>query len=197
MRTTKVYRRAGFTLVELLITAAVLSIAVLLGLPALENTLQRSRIEGMARQTTVLMHMARVTAIRHTVPATVRIDFATDRVLAFRDPNRNGVQDDPITEPVIAGEQGFELPRGVTFQAPGEAPEGASAVVEFDENGGGGWIIFETDGSVAKAGGLRLADSFDNYLEIRVAPRATARVFLRKWDGFAWREPGDGRWIWN
>jgi prepilin-type N-terminal cleavage/methylation domain-containing protein len=190
-------RCAGFNLIELLVSVAVLSIAALLGLPALENSIQRNKIIGTAHQTTALLHLARVTAIRHTVPATVRADFATDRILAFRDPNRNGIQDDPATEPIIGSETGFVLPLGVVFQAPGEGPEGENAVVEFEENSGGGWITFESDGSVAKTGGLRLADPAHNHLEIRVGPQATGRVSLRKWDGVAWREPGDGTWAWN
>jgi prepilin-type N-terminal cleavage/methylation domain-containing protein len=198
MRVPRLVRAAGFTLVELLAAITILAITVLLGMPALENTIQRGKIEGLARQTSMLMYQARLAAIRYTVPTTVRVDFATDRIVAFRDPNRNGIQDDPESEPTIGGEHGFPLPLGVSFQAPGEVPEAANAVVEFDEDSGGGWVIFQTDGSVAKAGGFRLADRLDNYLEIRIAPPATARIYLRKWDGVAWREPGEGgAWSWN
>jgi prepilin-type N-terminal cleavage/methylation domain-containing protein len=198
MMATKLGRRRGFTLVELLAAITILAITVLLGMPALENTIQRGKIESLARQTSMLMYQARLAAIRYTVPTTVRVDFATDRIVAFRDPNRNGIQDDPMSEPTIGGEHGFPLPFGVAFQAPGEAPEADSAVVDFDEDSGGGWVIFQTDGSVAKAGGLRFADRLENYLEIRIAPPATARIYLRKWDGVAWREQGEGgAWAWN
>jgi len=198
MRGQRLVHTAGFTLVELLASVTILAIALLLGMPALENTIQRGKIESLTRQTSMLMYQARLAAIRYTVPTTVRVDFASDRIVAFRDPNRNGVQDDPMNEPTIGGEHGFPLPSGVSFQAPGEAPEAANASVDFDEDSGGGWVTFQSDGSVVKAGGLRFADRLENFLEIRISPPATARISLRKWNGLAWREQGDGgAWVWK
>src|SRR5688500_18031625 len=103
MRVHRLAHAAGFTLVELLAAITILAIAVLLGMPALENTIQRRKIESLARQTSMLMYQARLAAIRYTVPTTVRVDFAGDRIVAFRDPNRNGMQDDPVSEPTVGG----------------------------------------------------------------------------------------------
>jgi prepilin-type N-terminal cleavage/methylation domain-containing protein len=183
---------AGFTFVELLIVVIILGVVMLLGFPALQNMVRRGKIEGLARETSLLMQEARFAAIRHTVRTSVIADLAGGRIFATRDRNGNGQRDEP-GDHVIGSEVGFSLPAGVEFGGPGGAIDG------FDADASHGWVVFETDGSVAKAGGIRLADRRDNFLEIRVEPKATARVFLRKWDGAAWREQGElnRSWAWN
>ncbi len=202
---------AGFSFVELLITVIILAVVMLLGFPALQNMIRRGKIEGLARETSLLMQQARYTAIRHTVNTSVVADLAGDRILAHRDPDRDGVLD--AGEQIIGGEAGLPLPNGVYFWgAPDNgsadpAPEGPNAIDGLDEDASHGWVIFNTDGSIAKDGGIRLGDQRGNFLEVRIAPPATARVAVRKWDPnvcagsppVCWREQGElnRSWTWN
>ena len=60
--------------------------------------------------------------------------------------------------------------------------------------------IFEPDGTIQDIGTFRFGDQRGNYLAIEVAPAATARVLLVKWDkdDEEWKEQGeDGKkWEW-
>lgn len=62
-------------------------------------------------------------------------------------------------------------------------------------------MVFEATGSVSTTGAVRLADARENFLEVRVGPRATGRVQMRKWNDGAeeWRLQGGAgeAWQWN
>ena len=60
--------------------------------------------------------------------------------------------------------------------------------------------IFESDGSIRNIGAFRFGDTRGNYLQIEIAPTATARVTLKKWDETTdkWKEQEEEgeKWIW-
>jgi prepilin-type N-terminal cleavage/methylation domain-containing protein len=192
-------RGAGFTLFEVLLVVAIAGILALLGLPALQQMIQRSKSEGMARNTTAVMRAAQLEAVRRGVPVGVQMDFATSRVFTYVE---NDFPFDGFTSGSDEEQTQLPLPGTVSFKGP--TPGLAYASVGFAETAGQeGYAIFLSDGSVDQEGAFRFGDQRDNLLEIRVAPAATARVTLRKYEdhgmGADWYEQGEGgvAWSWN
>jgi len=182
-------RPGGFTLIELLVSLAIVSMLVMIGLPELMSTIHRSKLEGAARSTASMMRSARFEAVKQATTVAVRVDTNTNEVMSFIDTSADGTFD--------AGERElgrFNLPAGLQFAGPG--------ALTFSDglanDGTAAWASFVSDGSVAVAGAVRFADERNNYLEVRVAPPASARVQLRKWDGAQWRYQGEGgdSWKW-
>jgi prepilin-type N-terminal cleavage/methylation domain-containing protein len=192
-------RAGGFTLLELLVVLALIGVAVLFGFPAIQNMIQRSKLEGAARQTASLMQRARLESVKLGTPVTVLADLPADRVLLFTDLNADGVRNG--TDRSLIGDAGYQLPAFIDFWGPPDpAPDGASAVDGFTETATAGWAIFDPDGSAREAGAFRFGDVKGNFLEVRVDPPATARVEVQKHvSGTVWqaRAEGDKAWEWN
>lgn len=201
-------RRAGFTLTELLVIMALIAIVATLAGPNLLRLVQRSKLQGMVQQTAALVRLARAEAIRQNVPTVVRADLAGGFVVAFADVHGTNLTDPPdrIFNP-IAGQPlrttdyelgRYSLPARVLFRAPAADP---LPVDGFTTVGVEQVAVFEPDGSIVRIGAFRLADAYDNFLEIRIEPQATGRVQIRKWsaDDADWfgRNEGGRPWQWN
>ncbi len=199
---------SGFTVIEMILVVAIIGIMATLGLPNLLRTLHRAKLEGIARETSVLMQMARSEAVRQNVPTVVRVDFTRNEVVAFADVDgpAAGSPSDMIYNPV-AGEVHrttdyeigrYMLPNRVLFEAPSGDPDGP--VKGFTPAGPGQVALFNPNGSIEGLGAIRFADQRGNFLEVRVSPAATARVQVRKWDPdlSAWhsRNQEDKPWVW-
>lgn len=76
----------------------------------------------------------------------------------------------------------FEEPAGATGEA------SLDGFTPFD---GAVSAVFQPNGSVADEGAFRIADLRGNFLEVRVAPAATGRIEIRKWQDEVWRGTGD------
>lgn len=190
---------SGFTLLEALVVIAIIGIIVTLGFPAIQMFIHRSKIEGIARSTGMLMKEARFEAIKRGVPVVVRADKNSPEIIAYADVDGDLVfvhdatnPDDFATDYEI---RRYRLPAGVTFTAPGAQPKvyGFTDLPTEDWNG----AVFETDGSIRDLGAIRFGDQRGNYLEVRIEPEATARVSLRKWDGASWWAQGEGDKTWE
>jgi prepilin-type N-terminal cleavage/methylation domain-containing protein len=224
--TTRRSRTGGFTLVELLVVIALIAILSILGYPMLQNMIHRSKLEGFARETAILLRTARLAAIKAggienfdaTDPtlrswrarAVVQLDLANNEVVAFVDLDAAGGvqgQSDLIFNPRAGAphkttdyELGrFKLPNGIHF----ESPDGSGGVSGLSTNPAGvsepNIAVFMPNGSIDTAGAFRLADERGNFLEVQVAPQATARIEMRKWNGTAWvaQDEGGERWEWK
>lgn len=188
----------GFTLIEALVVLAIVSVLLMLTVPSMMTTLRQSKIRGIAQETAVLMRLARLDAIKRSTCASVRILDATPgqvrRVEAAGDPDC-----DPAT-PATRVISTFPLPTGVFFREPGGGEWDASVEGFTDDpNADPPMAFFERDGSIRDTGAFRFADVPGNYLEVRVAPAATARVETRKWRpaATAWQASGDGGKAWD
>lgn len=190
-------RERGFTLIEMLVVVAILGIAALLSIPYLSAQIQRSKLLGAASQVSGLMRLARLDAIKYSRCGIVAIDLGTRKVNAFSDKDADCLPDaDEVIGEVI-------LPNSVTFEAPGNVT-GAASVQGFSTFSGNPNIaVFRSEGSIDATGAFRLKSEAlgtgaPNYLEVNVAPAATARVALRKYESGAWVENDDtGVWKWN
>jgi len=185
----------GFTLLELLVVLALASILMLFGLPALYNFIQRSKLEGIARETALLVQAARFNAIKNSgSQSVVKLDLASRAIVSCQDNDLNGKCD--ATDPELGR---YTLPSAISFGGP---PNGLPTTgLSPDPAGGSANIaILKADGSIQTAGGFLLGDIRQNYLEVQISPQGTARVEVLKWDGTsAYRAPGENGkpWTWN
>lgn len=176
----------GFTLIELLVVIAFVGITMLIGIPALQNMIVRSRTEGYARDASMLIQRTRLEAIRANRPGFVYLDPNNRSLVSFVDADANGKYDPQAGQPSRTTD--FELgrlplPSGVSFEDESGAT-GKDSVVDLSEVGhesGSTYkaVLFQRDGSVEADGAFRIADERDNHLELRIAPAATGRVELR------------------
>ncbi len=197
-------RRSGFNLIEAVVVLAILGMVIAVGIPRALDSAHRSRFEGFLQQAQAFLHRAKLDAVRSGAPVMVWIeaDSTTPRVVASADVP-------PLAVPAglaVAGPQGpgdaFDGLTGIDAGAARRSLE----VVRGDARA----VVFRGDGSVHDAGAFRFADDSGNFLELRVAPQATARIAIRKYDpdpGLAanpiddsrWYERGEGgrSWRWN
>jgi prepilin-type N-terminal cleavage/methylation domain-containing protein len=182
---------AGFTLIELLVVLAIVVIAVLIGLPALQNMIHRAQIEGGVRQAAVELRAAKLEAVKKSATTYVEADFANDRLVTWRETGADGFT--PATDEEV---REMRLPSRVTFWGPADAsPEGADAT----KPAGQLYLTFLSSGAAEDSGAFRFSDGHGNFLEVQVDPPATARVAIRKWDGTDWFQQGENgqRWEWQ
>lgn len=200
-------RPRGFTVIEVLVTLAILAIAMALGIPALAKLLARSQLEGSARELAVLTQRARLEAIKRRVQTVVEVDPVTGIAEAWADVDGVAVGDPPdlLFNPV-AGELRYttdyrigriEPHSRIGFLAPGGQPvvDGLTAAP------GRRVAVFLPTGAAESSGAFRLADRDGvNHLEVRVEPAGTGRIELRKWDREegAWtlQREGGRPWTW-
>lgn len=200
-------RRAdsGFSLVELLIVLALISILTLIGMPWMFSSINRAKLVGAAKETSTLMQVARLESIKQGVPTQVIYVAAADSLLAFADSDQDGIFT-AATDRVIA--RGSKLPKGIYLWGPTDgAAVGANAIADWDVAAkcvdAKPGPIFRTDGSANCSGAFRFRDVHGNFLETRVRFPATAKIVIRKWFGGAdadaqWFENGEAgkEWTW-
>jgi prepilin-type N-terminal cleavage/methylation domain-containing protein len=194
--------RRGFTLIELLVVLAIAMILMAISVPALWTAMHQAKMRGVSQETAVLLRQARLEAVKRSAQAVVRIlpaAAAGDReaVEAFSDLNSDGKLS--AGEPILGR---VELPTGVYFKAPPEL-YGVDSVDKFSPDLASASLphvaTFLSSGAIEKLGAFRFGDTYGNFLEVRVAPEATARVEVRKCsvctdadDDTDWYASGDG-----
>lgn len=195
----------GFTLIELLVVLAVAMVLMLISIPSMFTAMHQGKLRGIAQETAVLMRQARLDAVKLSAQSVVRIVLPAGdqlgRVEAFSDRNRDSML--TAGEPILGR---LELPGGIKFL---EAPdiEGKASVDGFsgdpEDATKPNIAVFDSSGAVSNAGAFRFADTYENYLEVRVVTAATGRIEVLKarQDGSAWTyyASGDGgeAWKWN
>lgn len=209
-RNTRI-RQGGFTAIEILVVVAILGILLTAGIPMFTSIIQRTKMVGLINNTSAMFRFARSEAIKKNMRTVVRYDFAARRVEVFADLNGTLIDDPPdgVYNPVAGEPNGTTDYRLGSFGLPAaiqvEAPEPLEPIDGFTVVSSGGVnervAIFAPDGSIDQVGALRLTDSRGNFFEIRVAPQATARVQVLKWDGDGeewWEKGEDGNeWEWS
>jgi prepilin-type N-terminal cleavage/methylation domain-containing protein len=194
---------AGFSLVELLVAIAIGAVIMTIGVPILQRTIERAKLEGQARTLSVLAAQARAAAITNNVETVVLFDGT--EFVSFADLHGSAATDPPDGQfnPITGSDYrttDWEVgrqPLADSLDAGG--PSGDSAAVAGFTNPGrpDQRAIFNPDGSLMEVGAFRLRDRRGNFLEVRMEPKATGKVTLRKWDGSAWREQDEGGAAWE
>ena len=180
----------GFTLIELIIVIVIVGIIAVLGMPALLNAIRRSSTEGGVRQAMVELRAARFEAVKNSATVYVEADFAKDQLLTWRETN--------VTPGLSADDEQLRrmpLPAKLYFWGPADAAAEGADATDPDSTP---VITFLSSGAVDEEGAFRFSEGL-NYLEVRVAPRATARVTMSKWNGTKFVQQGedDKRWEWQ
>jgi prepilin-type N-terminal cleavage/methylation domain-containing protein len=181
-RPQSVSRDAGFTMIELLVVLLVALVLMMLSAPELMKYYIRSQLEGVTRQTSFILQKARFQAIKNSQEVEICADTAGRVVTGLG--------------------QTIELPDSVSFGAPAsEDPTVTGDCFVFLADGS---VKFMADGVVVEdeePRPFRFADVRGNFLEVQVAPRATARVQVLKWneEDNAWytRDQGGKAWEWK
>ena len=133
--------KGGFSLIELMITLAVLAIALAVGIPSFQGMIQRNRVVAAANELVAALQTARVEAVRRNRRVTLcpSADGAAcagsdwSRLIVFVDANANG-----------AADVGEEMVRDVMVGAANLVIQGSSKVSAT----GGNRIWFNADGLV-------------------------------------------------
>lgn len=209
-------------MMEILIVLALLGVTIMFLLPRLIAWTHQNRLNGFARQTSMMMQKARLESIRRNVPVVVLVDFAARQVRGFADVNDEAGEpvSDLIYNPVDdapAGTTDYPLAPAIALTADvlfiGEdetEPNGDLAVDGFTaapEDDLPEIAVFQPDGSVRNRGAFRFGDLKGNILEVRASPEATGRVQIRKYqperaepnlEGTFYFPPASGneRWVW-
>jgi prepilin-type N-terminal cleavage/methylation domain-containing protein len=198
----------GFTLIETLVVLVIMLVLMTFAIPSLLVTMRQGRLRGAADQAATLMRLARLEAIKRSCPAIVRVVAAAapapERVEAIVDCTGDGLQDADKKALGTAA-----LPARIHLLAPPNLA-GKDSVWLFSPDPAGGdanVAIFQGDGSISDTGAFRFGDDAGNFLEVRVAPEATARIEVRKclvcttadWAALDWYANGEaGRaWTWK
>jgi prepilin-type N-terminal cleavage/methylation domain-containing protein len=203
-------RQRGFTLIEMLVVLAIMVVVLTLAVPSLLTTMRQGKLRGAAGDTVTLMRLARLEAIKRSCPTLVRVVPAAgrdpERVEGIVDCDSNGIQD-ANAAPLGS----IPLPAQVHLLAPPDLA-GASSVLGFcpdPKDPATNAAIFNGNGSVCAVravSGFHFGDDAGNFLEVRVAPAATARIEVRKCklctDAASvtdWYAAGDGggAWTWK
>ena len=182
----------GFTLVELIIVVALIGIAVLIGVPALQNYLNRAKVEGTMRNTMLAFRTARYEAIKRSQTVTVQGHLTDGWIDSYIDVDQDLVYTDGTD---IQVQPRFLIDYPVTFQEPG-----AGQPTTFAVNAGTFLVGFQNDGSVTQAGVIQMGDERGNFIQIEISPAATAKMSRSKWyepenDWLEWGQEGVA-WKW-
>lgn len=178
---------SGFTVIELIITLAILLIASLMLLPRLFWFVDRAKLRGAGQATKSMIQTARLAAMKGQGDARVVFDYGKGEVYAFVDTNANGTYEAGVDR--LIGEYFINEPgKKVTVQFMSHddgGPNTTGAIQSFDDPpyggtcGGNGCIVFNSSGTT-QTGAVRFTDGYWNFIEVRILSAATARTEIRK-----------------
>ncbi len=159
--------QSGFTLLEMLVVFAILGVLLLISIPEMLQRIRESKIRGAAQQISMMLRSARMEGVKAAHPGIVETlpwddDRPVETVRAFADADRDGVYDAGVDR--LLGT--LDLPEGIEFVDPAGLDPGPA--------------VFQPTGAVQNVVGVGIRDGAGNELEIRVEPRATARVTIWK-----------------
>lgn len=190
-RATRIHRQAGFSLVELLIVAAVMLVVGAMAAPSFFNAIDTYKMRSSAMDMAGLVQRARLRAVKDNATYAVRTQVVTLNSVPYTqvyiDVNGNGSQDN--------GERMIQLPANITLPSSGNptlnnttlvfTPQAAGTAVSF--NGRGlPCVVVTTNCSNWDAGGNQVGfvyflqdtkNSGSSWAAISVSPAGRVKVW--------------------
>lgn len=211
-------RCQGFTILEMMVVVAIIILVAVMGYPAIQQLGHRGKLLGTMEQTAVHLRAARQEAVKLGVPVVAVGDFDANQFLIFANVDKDaGFQFQPDdskpygSADYVVAQLPLPSTAEIYFWGPGDKdPEGGDAIDGFTATPSGTRVaVFNPNGSVEATGAFRVADTRSNFFELRVAPRGTAKVEIKKyhfdppWGGKAgffprgrYEPTGDPMWQW-
>ncbi len=126
---------AGFSLIELSIVLVLLGLIVAMGMPALQDWLERYRVRTAAQTLASDMQLQRMRAVSRNTAHTIVFDAAAGTYLLWEGDPVNGLNTQLVPQPI-------GLPFGVSFTDPIDDP------IELTWSGNVDVAVFHPDGSM-------------------------------------------------
>ncbi|MGD8330915.1 MAG: GspH/FimT family protein [Acidobacteriota bacterium] len=128
-------REAGYSLIEVLVVLALLGLMVLVGLPAMQDWLERYHTRTAAQTLAADMQLQRMRAVSRNATHSIVFDAANGTYTLWEGDPVNGLTTQLSPAPIT-------LPFGVTFTDPVDDP------IELSWNGNDDVAVFHPDGAV-------------------------------------------------
>ena len=126
---------SGYSLIELAVVLVLLGLVVMVGMPAMQDWLERYRVRTAAQTLAADMQLQRMRAVSRNRRFTLAFDAANGTYTLWEGDPVNGLTTQISPEPV-------RLPFGVTFTDPIDDP------IELTWSGNNDVAVFHADGSV-------------------------------------------------
>jgi prepilin-type N-terminal cleavage/methylation domain-containing protein len=126
---------AGYSLIELSVVLVLLGLIVMVGMPAMQDWLERYRVRTAAQALASDMQLQRMRAVSRNVVHTIVFDQAAGTYTLWDGDPVNGLVNQLVPEPIV-------LPFGVSFTDPIDDP------IELTWGGNDDVAVFHADGSV-------------------------------------------------
>ena len=125
----------GFSLIEILVVLVLLGLVVMVGMPAMQDWLERYRVRTAAQSIAADMQLQRMRAVSRNRRFCVQFNQAGGTYTLWDGDPVNGLVQQMVPEPIV-------LPMGVTFTG------GAGDPVEPAWQGNADYAVFHPDGSI-------------------------------------------------
>jgi len=190
----------------MIVGVAIIGAIGALAIPVLVKTVMVAKVRSVGYDCNALVRRAKADAIKKNSPVVIKHDASANLLTAFVDVHGATINDPPdfqfgpdATAMDFATDHEVAqciLPAGVYWGGPLADPD---ITLGFTVVGMEKLAVMEPDGSIQDIGAFRFHDQRGNYLSIQIAPAATARVTLLKWDPATskWREQDEDGKIWN
>jgi prepilin-type N-terminal cleavage/methylation domain-containing protein len=183
-RSTQFADRSGFSLIELMVVAAILMVATAIAVPSIQGELLNQRAGAAMQQVRGQLSVARDTAM--ATRRTVEVQFnGVNQIQVIR---IDGAVRTPIGTTTLLSNMQYRVFAGLP-----DTPDtfGRAGGVSF---GGPTTVWFLADGSVSDAGGVPASGTlFLGMAALPLSARAvtvlgpTGRIQAYRWDGRSWR----------
>jgi prepilin-type N-terminal cleavage/methylation domain-containing protein len=158
-----VQRTTGFTLIEVLIVIVTLGIVATLGLPALNSSLEESRLSRATNEVVTALEFAQLTTMSSGIRTRVTIDTETDTILVEKFTNSSNLlgSETELSEGEVEGGSfaAMERPmdRGTDYNISLASDDGFSSVdIASSVFGADNFVIFDELGTPSDGGAVTL-----------------------------------------
>ena len=156
-------RESGFTLMELMITIAIIGIAAAFATPGVLQWLAGRKLTAGTQELLSVMQGARLTAVKENQPVLVDFDAVNDSYTVYVDANRNSTYDAGIDKDIGSG----KMPAGVSI---------TTASFIASTGGTSNQIGFNGEGLSSGTGSVRLTDKREVTRTLSVNMTGTIQV---------------------